>query len=234
MLVKIVLLLNNKKIELFRCKIIDWYRNCGDKNLPWRNINSAWAVLVAAFLLRKTTRRQVVKVYREFLERYPSPKALASASEEEVKELIRPLGIEHQRTKHLIKLAISIEKKFSGVIPCSKDELKELPGVGDYIAAEVLLVACNKPEPLLDRNMIRVLERVFGVKSAKKRPHTDQKLWAFARMLVPEDPDKAKAFNYGVLDFARKICTARNPRCSICPITDMCDYFQKLKLSNKL
>ena len=221
------LILDSEKIKVFRERILKWYKEYGDRHLPWRNTSSAWAILVAAFLLRKTTTKQVVKVYKEFIRKYPTPKALISASEDEVKELIRPLGIEHQRAKHLRELAQYIEERFGGEIPCNKEKLKELPGVGDYIASEVLLGACSKPEPLLDRNMIRIIERVFGVKSAKKRPHTDQKLWAFAKMLVPKDLDKAKAFNYGVLDFARKICTARNPKCSVCPITDICNYYSK-------
>lgn len=216
--------LDKAKIEAFRNRIIKWYDKYGDKGLPWRKTRDPWAILVAAFLLRKTTTEQVVKIYEEFLKMYPTPKALLSVSEEKIKELIRPLGIEHQRTKHLIDLARFIVERFGGRIPCSKEKLKLLPGVGDYIASEVLLGACNKPEPLLDRNMIRILERVFGVKSAKKRPHTDPKLWAFARMLVPKDPDKAKAFNYGTLDFARKICTARNPKCKLCPLADICLY----------
>jgi len=218
---------NNKKMEAFRCRIINWYRKHGEKDLPWRSTSNAWAILIAAFLLRKTATRQVVKVYDEFLKKYPSPKELASASEKEVKELIRPLGIEHQRAKHLIELALIIENKFGGRIPCSREMLKELPGVGDYIASEVLLGACGEPEPLLDRNMIRVLERVFGIRSAKKRPHTDKNLWAFARALVPKDPDDAKAYNYGVLDLARKICTARRPKCNICPVSDLCNYYMK-------
>ena len=226
-----MLFARQRKIEIFRSRIIDWYSKYGDKYLPWRNTHDPWAILVAAFLLRKTTTIQVIKIYEEFLKKYPTPKALLLASEEEVKELIRPLGIEHQRAKHLKDLADYIEKRFGGRMPCVKDKLKELPGVGDYIASEVLLGACGKPEPLLDRNMIRVLERVFGVKSAKKRPHTDPKMWAFARMLVPKDPEEAKAFNYGVLDFARKICTARNPRCNDCPIRDICNYYAKVKES---
>ena len=216
------LFIDRSRAELFRRRIIEWYKMYGDKDLPWRCASNPWAVLVAAFLLRKTTTAQVVKIYEEFLKRYPTPRALLSASEEEVKELIRPLGIEHQRARHLKELAEYIEKRLGGVVPCSRDKLKELPGVGDYIAAEVLLVACNAPEPLLDRNMIRVIERVFGVRSAKKRPHTDPAMWAFARMLVPNDPDEAKAFNFGVLDFARKICTAEKPHCSTCPIKDLC------------
>lgn len=225
------LILDSEKIRVFRERILKWYKEHGDHYLPWRNTSSAWAILVAAFLLRKTTTNQVVKIYKKFLEKYPTPKALISASEDEVKELIRPLGIEHQRAKHLRELAQYIEERFGGEVPCSKEKLKELPGVGDYIASEVLLGACGKPEPLLDRNMIRIIERVFGVKSAKKRPHTDKKLWAFAKMLLPKSPGEAKMFNYGVLDFARKICTARNPKCSICPITDICVYYSKTKLS---
>jgi len=226
-----MLFINKRKLEIFRERIIHWYIEFGDKHLPWRKTHDPWAILVAAFLLRKTTTIQVVKIYEEFLRRYPKPKALLSASEEEIKKLIRPLGIEHQRARHLKDLAEYIEKKFGGKIPCVKDKLKELPGVGDYIASEVLLGACSKPEPLLDRNMIRIIERVFGVKSSKKRPHTDPKMWAFARMLVPKDPNEAKVFNYGILDFARKACTTRKPRCSECPIRDICNYYAEIKKS---
>jgi len=212
----------HEKIEEFRKRIIEWYEAWGDKHLPWRNISDGWAVLVASFLLRKTTTAQVAKIYTEFLKRYPNPQALLSASEDEVKELIRPLGIEHQRSRHLLELARELVKRFGGEVPCDKDRLKELPGVGDYIASEVMLSACGRSQPLLDRNMIRVIERVFGVRSAKKRPHTDRALWRFAEMLVPQDPEKAKKFNFGVLDFARKICTALDPKCIKCPVRDLC------------
>ena len=211
------------KIEVFRRRIIEWYEKYGDRELPWRRTSNPWAVLVAAFLLRKTTTTQVVRVYEEFIKKYPEPRALLSAGEE-VKELIRPLGIEHQRARHLKELAEYIERKFGGLIPCERDKLKELPGVGDYIASEVLLRACGQAEPLLDRNMIRVIERVFGVRSAKRRPHTDPAMWSFARSLVPKDPELAEKFNFGVLDFARKICTAEKPYCSTCPVKDLCSY----------
>jgi A/G-specific adenine glycosylase len=221
--------LTPSKIEEFRKKIIEWYEIYGEKNMPWRNTSDGWAVLVASFLLRKTTAIQVAKVYREFLKRYPSPQALLSASEEEVKEIIRPLGIEHQRSKNLLELAEEIVKKFNGRLPCSKEKLKELPGVGEYIASEVLLLACGQPEPLLDRNMIRVIERFFGIKSPKKRPHTDKALWSFAKALVPPNPEEAKKFNFGVLDFARKICTAKDPKCAECFIRDLCFFASRIK-----
>jgi A/G-specific adenine glycosylase len=73
--------------------------------------------------------------------------------------------------------------------------------------------------------MIRILERVFGVKSLKKRPHTDKALWRFAKTIVPAEPGQARKFNYGVLDFARKICTARSPKCPACPLRDICFFY---------
>jgi len=214
------------KIARFQKLIIEWYSRYGDRWLPWRRTSDPWAILTAAFLLRKTTVKQVVSIYGDFLQRFPKPENLLSASTSDVEEAIRPLGIEHQRAQHLRQLAEHIVKRFAGRIPCDREKLKELPGVGDYIASEVLLSACNKPAPLLDRNMIRVIERVFGIKSLKKRPHQDEMMWSFAELLVPKDPQQARDFNYGVLDFARKVCTARNPNCRECPVKEICTYFK--------
>lgn len=218
------------KAEVFRRRIIEWYRLFGDRGLPWRVTGDPWAVLVAAFMLRKTTAKQVLKVYEEFIKKYPTPQSLMNADVRELEELIRPLGIERKRARHFVELAKHIVKRFGGVIPCSREKLLELPGVGNYVASEVLLATCHQPEPLLDRNMIRVLERVFGVKSLKPRPHTDLALWSFAKLLVPKDPLEARDFNYGVLDFARKVCRARDPLCEECKLTSICDYFSSVAL----
>jgi A/G-specific adenine glycosylase len=156
-------------------------------------------------MLRQTTVKQVAKVYGEFLRRYPSPHSLLTASEDEVRELIRPLGMEHRRARQIMELARVLVRKFGGRVPCSREVLKELPGVGDYIASEVLLRACGKPEPLLDRNMIRVVERVFGVRSARRNPYRDPVVRSLARSLVPEDPELAEKFSFGVFDLAKKM-----------------------------
>jgi A/G-specific adenine glycosylase len=217
---------NDIKIGEFRKRIIEWYEKHGDKHLPWRRAKDGWAVLVASLLLRKTTVAQVIRVYEEFLRKFPSPQSLLLASEDDVKSVIKPLGIEHQRAKHLKELARILVERFGGEVPCNKEELKKLPGVGDYIASEILLRIRGQPEPLLDRNMIRIIERVFGIRSPKKRPHTDPELWSFAGELVPKNPEEAEKFNFGVLDFARKVCAARNPSCTECFVKDLCQAFE--------
>lgn len=220
-----VIYVGHERVQTFRIRMARWYEVSECSNLPWRRVSDPWAILVAALLLRKTTVKQVMAVYNEFLARFPSPSSLLQADEATLKSLLRPLGIEHERARLFKKLAQVLTERFSGVVPCDMKELEGLPGVGRYIASEVLLASCGQPEPLLDRNMIRVLERFFGIKSKKKRPHTDPELWEFAKSIAPVDPLEARKFFYGVLDFAREVCTARKPRCSECPLMEACHYF---------
>jgi A/G-specific adenine glycosylase len=218
------LLLDRARVEEFRRRVVEWYEAYGSRDLPWRRTRDGWAVLVAASMLRQTTVKQVAKVYGEFLRRYPDPHSLLKAGEDEVRELIRPLGMEHRRARQIVELARVLVQRFGGRVPCSREVLKELPGVGDYIASEVLLRACGKPEPLLDRNMVRVVERVFGVRSARSNPYRDPVVRSLARSLVPEDPELAERFSFGVFDLARKVCTAEKPKCGSCPVRDLCNY----------
>jgi A/G-specific adenine glycosylase len=196
------LLLDRARVEEFRRRVVEWYEVYGNMDLPWRRTRDGWAVLVAASMLRQTTVKQVAKVYGEFLRRYPSPHSLLAASEDEVRELIRPLGMEHRRARQIVELARVLVQRFGGRVPCSREVLKELPGVGDYVASEVLLRVCGQVEPLLDRNTVRVVERVFGVRSARRNPYRDPAMWSLARSLVPEDPELAEKFSFGVFDLA--------------------------------
>ncbi|MEM0000319.1 MAG: A/G-specific adenine glycosylase [Desulfurococcaceae archaeon] len=211
----------NSLVDVFRGRIIEWYWKHGQRELPWRSTGDPWAILVAAVMLRRTTTRQVLRVYDEFIKRYPQPELLLNTNLAEIELLIRPLGL-RSRTRQLVELAGYIVKKLGGKIPCSREVLKRLPGIGDYALSEVLLAYCNEPVPLLDTNMVRVLFRVFGVKPAKLPPYRDGEYREFVKYLVPGNPELAKCFNYGVLDFARKVCTARRPRCGACILNDIC------------
>ncbi|RLG90598.1 MAG: A/G-specific adenine glycosylase [Candidatus Hecatellales archaeon] len=205
-------------------RIVEWYRQYGRHDLPWRRTSSPWQVLLAAVLLRKTTAQQVASIYPQLIEKFPDPASMADADEEELKKIIQPLGIEHQRARLLKELAKKLVEQYGGKVPKNLDQLKTLPGVGDYTAREVLCLAYQQAQPLLDRNMIRILERALGIKSEKKRPHTDKTLWKKAEELTPKDPETAKAFNLGILDLANKICTPRKPNCPACPIKSICKY----------
>jgi A/G-specific adenine glycosylase len=218
--------LSREEIEDFRRKIIYWYRVHGDRDLPWRKRRGEWEVFVAVTLLRSTRRELVARVYGEFLENYSDPRRLASSKLEDVRKLIKPLGLYNERSRELIEAARIIVSVYNGRIPCDREKLLELPGVGDYAASVILLRACGKPEPLLDRNTVKVYGRVFGVKPSKFNPYRDPVIRDLAVKLVPMDPEEAYEFNLGIMDLASKVCVDI-PRCNICPIKEHCKWFKR-------
>jgi len=209
------------KTRFFQDRIISYFQNYGRRYLPWRNTNDPWRILLAELLLRKTTSTQAAEVYSAVVQY--SPESLASADEAEVSVLVKSLGMQYERSRILIEAAIAVkEQGFSHLR--DKDFLLSIRGVGEYAANAVLCFAFGEAKPTLDRNMIRVLGRYFSYKSPRSRPHTDPKFWEFAAALVPNE--HPKEYNWGVLDFASSLCTARNPKCSDCELRKMCDYIK--------
>jgi A/G-specific adenine glycosylase len=207
--------------------VLEWHKDNNRNYLFWRKSKNPYHILIAEIMLQKTTALQVQSIIEDFLNRFPTPKDLAKASVEEIKELITPLGMEHKRAVRFKKLAKSIVEKFGGEIPDAKEELLSLPGVGQYIANSVLCTAFGKDEPLVDTNIVRVLERVFNIKSRKKRPRTDEMIWNFVKRITP--PGKSRDLNLALLDFGALVCTARKPKCVLCPVSKICLMHKKTK-----
>jgi len=209
--------------ELFSKLILEWWHK-HKRDYPWRCTDDPYFILIAEMLLRKTTAQQVEKIYNTFLSKYPSPEILAEADEDYLKELLRPLGMEHKRAELLKKFGLTVKEVYNGEIPSEIEELLKLPGVGMYAANAVLSFVYSKDLPLLDTNFIRVIQRVFGIKSEKTRARDDKKLWEFAQKLIP--PGDSKHFNLAVLDFAALVCRAKNPKCNLCVMKEICNYYK--------
>jgi A/G-specific adenine glycosylase len=141
---------------------------------------------------------------------------------------LKPLGLSQVRATHLKLIANGFLNKDRDSFR-SDHYLRSFPGVGSYIANSVRCCVFDEPLPALDTNMIRVIERVFGWRSKRKRAREDKALWSFAETLVPKT--RPKEYNWGVLDLGAAICTARNPKCLICPLNDICQYFQQVEKS---
>jgi A/G-specific adenine glycosylase len=208
------------KKKLFARRIIKWYKKEG-RNFPWRRTKNAFHILISEIMLQKTDSNKALAVYLPFIKKYPTPQLLAQADIDTLRADIHLLGIS-DRARRLKTSAQTIVLFHGGTVPSNRKHLLQLLGVGDYIANAVLCFAFNKDVPILDTNVIRVIERVFSKKSSKKRARTDKELWEFAGSLIPSG--KAVDYNRGVLDFAALICTARSSSCPICPVSDICDY----------
>lgn len=191
---------------------------------PWREPGRlAYDLIVAEVLLQRTMAAKVAGIYSAFIGRYPSWDALARAKPGDLQESLRPLGLWQQKTEVLQSLA-GVMASSGGSVPASRDALQTLPGVGQYIANAVLLVLHGKPEPLLDVNMARVLERVFGTRTSADI-RDDPYLQTLSRRVVAGD--RSLELNWAILDLGALVCRAGRPQCDDCPLQVGCDYHER-------
>jgi A/G-specific adenine glycosylase len=187
------------------------------REFPWRNTSNPWHVLAAEVLLLQTNAAKASVAYPRFIELFPEPCSLLKADRQVLEDLLKPLGLYRQRADRLIKLAAYIRDKYSCTIPCSYEELKAIPGIGDYIAAAVCILACGCSAPILDTNIARVLSRAVLGRDPPRRYMYDAALWGLSSMVRW----RREQF-LAVVDFAAQVCTARKPRCGGCPIRGYC------------
>ena len=216
--------MNNTSKQEFSKKLLEWWKE-NKQDFPWRNTKNPYKILVAEMLLRKTTAKQVNKLFEKFLLAYPTPKKLSKATHKKLVFLLKPLGMEHIRSQQLKKMAIHIFEKYNGKIPDNEEELTKLPGIGKYSANSILSIIYHYDVPMVDVNAIRITQRVFSYESPKKRLRDDMIIWKFIEDLIPKG--KSRDFNLSLIDFAHKVCLIRNPRCSSCILSVLCDYNNK-------
>jgi A/G-specific adenine glycosylase len=201
-----------------RRQVLYWAQTHG-RDFAWRRSKAPYDVLLAELLLHRTRADVVEPTFLQLRAAYPTPERLAEADENELAELLRPLGYTH-RSRRLPSLGRALVERHRGGVPSHREELLGLPGVGRYIANAVLAMAFNKPVPLLDPNVIRVIGRVFNVWSEKPRPRDDHLLWDFLERLVPAG--RPADFGLALVDLGALICRPRRPRCGDCPLRMRC------------
>ncbi len=213
-----VLLPCERDIAEFRVSLLSWFKRNG-RPFPWRaSAADTYAKVISEILLQRTQAPRVAEFYREFLAVYPSWRRLADASENDLRRFLRPLGLWRRRAANIVALAREMKQR-RGRFPTSRTELESLPGVGQYIANAILLFCHATPQPLLDVNMVRVLERNFGARQLVDIRY-DPYLQSLASKVVAGR--NAAKLNWAILDLAASTCLTRVPRCSICPLRTSC------------
>jgi A/G-specific adenine glycosylase len=215
-------IVNPQKSRYFRGKILEWHKS-NKRSFPWRKTKNSYYILVAEILLQQTDAAKVAKEYSSFIKTFPKPRKLATASKSSVSRFIGKLGLDY-RVNRLISVARELEKKFKGTVPNTKEELLKLPGIGPYMANATLASAYHKRVAVLDTNIVRILERFFGLRSSKARGRTDPVLWTAAQRLLPKKTNMCKTWNYAMLDFGALVCSHYSPRCKECPCKQKCNY----------
>jgi A/G-specific adenine glycosylase len=202
----------------FRRRLLEWYDRNG-RSLPWRETTDPYHILVSEIMLQQTQVDRVLPKYHEWLEKYPSLEALAGAPEDDVTETWRPLGY-NIRPKRLQAIAREAVATYGGKLPSDEATLLSFKGIGAYTAGAIRSFAFRERAAILDTNVARVLFRVFIGQGVPKAHATKKDLWRISAALVPRG--RAFDFNQALMDFGATLCTARKPKCLICPMAPSC------------
>jgi A/G-specific adenine glycosylase len=202
--------------------VVEWYDRHA-RDLPWRAADrTPWGVLVSEIMLQQTPVSRVEPVWREWLDRWPAPAALAAEPPGTAIRAWGRLGYPG-RALRLHAAARAIVDVHAGQVPSDYHALRALPGVGEYTAAAVASYAFGQRHAVLDTNVRRVLARsVAG--AAQPAPATTVTERRLAESMLPADGASAARWSVAAMELGALICTARSPRCADCPIALTCAW----------
>lgn len=202
-------------------RVLGWYAHAA-RDLPWRRPDaSAWGVLVSEFMLQQTPVARVLPVYTRWMESWSRPADLAAATVGDAVRAWGRLGYP-RRALRLHATATVIAHEHGGEVPASVEQLRALPGVGEYTAAAVASFAFGRRHAVLDTNVRRVLARVVRGEALPPSSLTRAEREA-AEALLPGD-EQAAAWSVAVMELGALVCTANAPRCGTCPVEDVCAW----------
>ncbi|MDR2868585.1 MAG: A/G-specific adenine glycosylase [Bacteroidales bacterium] len=209
--------------------LLQWYAE-NQRQLPWRGETDPYKIWISEIILQQTRVVQGYDYYKRFIERFPTVKVLAQASEEEVLKIWQGLGY-YSRARHIHHAAQTIMTQFQGKFPSQYKDIRTLKGVGDYTAAAIASMAFQLVYPAIDGNALRVISRFFGVIEDVGMPKTVKEITAISENQI--DKEHPDLYNQAIMDFGSSVCTPKNPDCENCPLQRGCYAFAH-QLSTKL
>ncbi len=211
----------DRKVIWAGCKLARHKIETGEK-LPWRQHRTPYRIFLAELLLVRTRSDVVARIYENVFNHYPDIDALGAANEDELGEILYPLGLS-KRMPYIIKAAQHICKVHNGKIPMDVNDLLETPGLGLYTAPAIATFAYGQSFVPGDVNILRFISRLTGLEMEHKTKGS-KKLWELAPLLS-EDCTGLSAEK--LLDFTRLICRSRNPLCDECPLIKFCAFLSQ-------
>ena len=207
------------QIEQLHTDVLAWFDETG-RDLPWRTDPHPWRVMVSEFMLQQTPVARVLPMFEAWVERWPTPAALAADQPGEAVRAWGKLGYP-RRALRLHASAVAIVENHGGEVPSDINELRALPGVGDYTAAAIASFAFGQRHVVLDTNVRRLFARtVQGIEFPADTITAAER--TLATDLLPEL--LADRWAAATMELGAVICTAKSPRCGGCPIADRCAW----------
>jgi A/G-specific adenine glycosylase len=247
------------KIAQLVLLLLDWFAQ-NARDLPWRRTRDPYAIWVSEIMLQQTQVKTVMPYWERWMQQLPTIESLAEASSEKIHKLWEGLGYytrvrnmqkaaqqilsdrraefhEAQNDGDSLSSSLRVPRI---QFPERFEDVLALPGIGRYTAGAICSIAFDQPTPILDGNVIRVLTRVFGIKENPREKETNAKLWIRAEDLVACASNQSafgnrqypacSHLNQSLMELGALVCTPRDPKCQLCPISKHCFAFQNQRI----
>lgn len=213
-------MLDEKRIHL----LIAWYEK-HVRDLPWRHNRTPYRVWISEIMLQQTRVQTVIEYYQNWMQRWPTLDALASASEDEVLKQWEGLGY-YTRARNILKLAKRLTDIGAEDLPTTYNELRQLPGIGNYTAAAISSYCSNERVAAVDANVLRIISRYFKIPwtrgSAKDLSSCQKLLNQSIESIEPNAHFSSGKFNEACIELGALVCTSNNANCHLCPWKSDC------------
>ncbi|MDR2139803.1 MAG: A/G-specific adenine glycosylase [Tannerella sp.] len=204
----------NQESEIF----FTWYEE-NKRDLPWRQTKDPYLIWISEIILQQTRVVQGMEYYLRFVRRFPDVTSLAEATQETVLKYWQGLGY-YSRARNLHEAAKDIQTRFHGTFPQRYEDILSLRGVGEYTAAAIASFAWNRPYPVVDGNVFRVLGRLYAIQTPIDTGEGKKQYSELARLIM--NPQMAGLHNQAVMEFGALQCVPQNPDCRQCPFENRC------------
>ena len=198
--------------------LLSWFWD-NHRDLPWRKDRTPYSTWISEAMLQQTRVTTVLDYYPRFLARFPDPRSLAEASEDEVFKIWEGLGY-YSRARNLMRGAAYICEHFDGKLPSEPDLLIKIPGIGPYMAGAISSLAFDRPVPAVDGNCIRIYCRLHALPLIASEKATYNEI--YSRVLADLPKENPGDFNEALMDLGSLLCTPKSPKCSLCPFAATC------------
>ena len=188
------------------------------RNLPWRTHYDPYHVWVSEVMLQQTQVETALPYFERFLAVLPTIQSLADADEQLVLKLWAGLGY-YSRARNLQAAAKAVVRDHGSMVPADYEALRMLPGIGQYMAGAIMSIAFNKPYPIVDGNVRRVLSRIYGWTGENAK-----QLWEAADRIV--QLAEPRSINQALMELGATVCSFKSPRCLVCPVNRDCVAFR--------
>lgn len=202
-------------------RLLAWYRENGRHELPWRKLQTPWAIFVAESLLRRTKASTVAEIYPSLIDEFPCPEDVLG-KKIRWQQQTNSLGIA-SRANQFFSACEQLIRYHQGKVPGNYNDLIALPGVGHYIANAVISFGYHRPAYIIDTNTIRVASRVTG-KQITQAEHRSKKAKLLLEYCFGNQDGLSPDLNFALLDLAFSICKPSKPDCNACPLSNRCEY----------